>query len=334
MYKNDKEMLFDYSTMNEIISEGAKAEKRKPLYKNLWYEQEVAIFFGTTNVGKSILAVQIAEEIARQGRKVIYFDYEMSMQQLSDRYCNDDYTKRYQFSENFLRPNLEYDLGRNFKERTTRLFSRMEEAVTLSGINIFIIDNITCLNPKLSNTEEAASFMIRFKDIAKKLKASVLLLGHSPKKSKGNSTITLDRLSGSKNISNFIDACFCMGKVEDGGGKVYIKQLKARSCAITLNENRVLVCSLTKRDDCFLQFKEEGFGVEKDLIKGSVDITPQKEEAYRLYLENKSYRKTARLIGVNDKTVKAWVNDYIVYNNLNIDNQVDNKVMAQDFKEK
>lgn len=72
------------------------------------------------------------------------------------------------------------------------------------------------------------------------LGASVLLLGHSPKK-QNNGGITLDRLIGSKQISNFIDACFCIVKIAGEESRVYVKQLKARSCPISLHEGRVLV---------------------------------------------------------------------------------------------
>lgn len=95
--------------------------------------------------------------------------------------------------------------------------------------------------------------------------------------------------------------------------KVYIKQLKARSCPITLHEGRVLVCSIEKRDDCFIEFKEEGYADEKKLLKGEADITPEKEKAHQLYKEGKSYREIAKIIGKSDKTIKKWIEEYEEY---------------------
>ena len=119
------------------------------------------------------------------------------------------------------------------------------------------------------------------------------LLGHSPKK-KDNSPITLDNLAGSKNVGNFIDSCFCIGQAKtDSDEKRYIKQLKNRSSQIILNEEHVLVCSIEKGEDNFLYFKEEGYAREKDLIKGTCNITSEKEKVYQLYKEHKSYRKVA-----------------------------------------
>lgn len=301
--------VFDYSTMNEIISEGMKEEKRKALYKNLWFEQELTILFGETNCGKSLLALQIAEDIAKGGDKVMYFDYEMNMSQLSDRYSNEERTKRYEFSENLIRSKIDFDLECDFKIRRERLFMRLEEAAIKSNIKIFIVDNITCLHPNLSDTEQAARFIIKFRAFMQKLGASILLLGHSPKQ-QSSGVITIDRLGGSKQISNFIDACFCIGKIAGETSRVYIKQLKARSCPIILHEGHALVCSIEKRDDCFIEFKEEGYATERDLLKGKANITPEKEKAHQLYKEGKSYREVAKIIGKSDKTIKKWIEEY------------------------
>ena len=323
MENNNLDTTFEYTTINKIVEDGMKAEKRERLYKNMWIEKELTVFFGAANVGKSMIAVQIAEEIAKKGKKVMYFDYELSEQQLSDRYETEDGKGHYVFSENLLRPNLDMDkYSSSYKERLEKLFRRMEEATNL-GIKIFIVDNITYLNPNLQKGNEAAKFIINFKSKMELLGISVLLLGHSPKV-KDNAILTLDKLSGSKNLSNFIDSCFAVGKVE-GERKVYLKQLKARSCAISMDENHVLVGTLTKREDGFIEFAEEGYTVEKELLKGKPDITPQKEQAYKLYKEGNSYRKISKMIGVSDKTVKSWVDDYIAYYNAKVDNSLENK---------
>ena len=109
MKGTNKDTQFEYTTLNEVVEDGMKAEKREYLYKNLWIEKELTVFFGAANVGKSMIAVQIAEEIAKKGKTVMYFDYELSEQQLSDRYETEDGKGHYVFSENLLRPNLDVD---------------------------------------------------------------------------------------------------------------------------------------------------------------------------------------------------------------------------------
>lgn len=46
MAKNNSDTMFEYSTLNEIVEYGMKAEKREYLYKNLWIEKELTVFFG------------------------------------------------------------------------------------------------------------------------------------------------------------------------------------------------------------------------------------------------------------------------------------------------
>lgn len=64
---------FEYTTMNDVIAEGMKQPKREPLYKNLWYENELCVLFGASNCGKSIYAMQIAKHVA-QKQPILYFD--------------------------------------------------------------------------------------------------------------------------------------------------------------------------------------------------------------------------------------------------------------------
>ena len=60
------------------------------LYLELWYEGEVCCLFADSNLGKSIFAVQMADEIART-RNVLYVDCELSDKQFQLRYhsCED-----------------------------------------------------------------------------------------------------------------------------------------------------------------------------------------------------------------------------------------------------
>lgn len=49
-------------------------------------------------MGKSIYAVQIAKAISSAGRRVIYFDFELSDKQFQLRYTDPDTDKLYPFS--------------------------------------------------------------------------------------------------------------------------------------------------------------------------------------------------------------------------------------------
>ena len=49
------------------------------LFDKLWYEGEICILFADTNVGKSILAVQIGDSISR-GKAIRGFEIEAKRQ--------------------------------------------------------------------------------------------------------------------------------------------------------------------------------------------------------------------------------------------------------------
>lgn len=90
------------------------------LFSEFWYENEVCILFADTNLGKSILAVQIADSISKgikiagfklesQPKKVLYLDFELSDKQFENR-CSQEYKNHYIFNSNFLRAELNTEL--------------------------------------------------------------------------------------------------------------------------------------------------------------------------------------------------------------------------------
>ena len=57
--------IFEIKTANEWIRGAKSRPVPKRLFGEFWLESELAILFADTGVGKSLLAVQIAESIAR-----------------------------------------------------------------------------------------------------------------------------------------------------------------------------------------------------------------------------------------------------------------------------
>ena len=54
------------------------------LWRNIWFENECMCLFGDPGVGKSSLAYQIAEQVADEGREVVYFDFD----NIDHQYCS------------------------------------------------------------------------------------------------------------------------------------------------------------------------------------------------------------------------------------------------------
>ena len=71
--------MMNIKTANQTILEASLLPTPRALWDELWYE-ELSCLFADSNVGKSILAVQIADRIARTDN-VLYLDFELSEKQ-------------------------------------------------------------------------------------------------------------------------------------------------------------------------------------------------------------------------------------------------------------
>ena len=92
--------IFDTKLANEWMALSKEKPTPKFLFAEFWLEGELSILFADTGKGKSILAVQIAESIARgvaikplkltsKPQKVLYLDFELSDKQFEMRYSKD-----------------------------------------------------------------------------------------------------------------------------------------------------------------------------------------------------------------------------------------------------
>lgn len=294
---------------NEVMEKAAKMKDRLPLYEPFWNEGEICVLFAKSNLGKSILAVQIAEEIARSGKKVNYLDYELEAKQFQQRYCNEKTKENYKFSNNLFRADLSVDLELNSEGRVKRFFEKIEE-LSQFGIKIFILDNITSLVDRIENGDVILEFMRNLKRMKERYELSILIIAHTTKKS-DTTPLNQDNLAGSKKLMNFVDSAFAIGQSMIKPDVRYIKQLKSRAGKYTYNENNVMLCRIVKKDN-FPHFVKCGYAVEKDLLCTKRSIAnPDKrglmDAAYSLYKKGYSYRQISKELGVSDKTIAKWV---------------------------
>lgn len=122
-FADPPEMLY-VLPVQEFVDCWAEVGQTKRLFGPFWLEKELAVLYSPPGTGKSALAVQIGESIAR-GRsvapfdktgtdlicgpqRVLYLDFELSRRQFSQRYTeigDDGVTleNTYQFAPGFLR---------------------------------------------------------------------------------------------------------------------------------------------------------------------------------------------------------------------------------------
>lgn len=263
--EKSKEDIFIVKTTNECLKEALKKPKRKNLFLNVWKEADMCILFGDNNTGKSIYAVQIASEIADNGKKVAYFDFELSDTQFAERYSleNEETGLRthHNFSENFFRIwiNSEYTDYKQFKQKT---FERIERLITEDKFEVLIFDNITALMLEDSTNVDAVGELLAFLSGLKgTYKTSVMLLAHTPKRNPFN-PITKNDLAGTKMLSNLADAILAIGVSTQGTDIRYVVQIKSRHEKDYQTDN-VIVYEVAKETD-FLQFKHLNYSNEKE----------------------------------------------------------------------
>ena len=254
--------VMSIKTANRTILEASLLPTPRALWDSFWYEGELSCLFADSNVGKSILAVQIADRIARTD-SVLYLDFELSEKQFQLRYTS-EYGKLYTFPERLYRVSLDCNslLEADFEEA---IMGGIEQMAMQTGCKIFIVDNLTYLCCAMEKGDAAGRLMIQLNNLKKRYGLSVLVLAHTPKRSL-DCPITSNDLAGSKRLYNFFDSVFAIGKSAQDGGLRYVKQLKVRYGTFSHDADNVIIYEI-ERVDAFLQFVFRGYSTEKEHLK-------------------------------------------------------------------
>lgn len=301
---------------NTWVEEAKNRPIPNMLFSEFWYENEVCILFSDTNLGKSILAVQIADSISNgiaiagfklesKAQKVLYLDFELSDKQFENR-CSEDYQNHYHFSSNFLRAELnsELEIPKGFNTLEEYLCSTLTNTVTETNATVLIVDNLTYLSHENEKAKDALSLMKALKKLSKEKNVSILVLSHSPKRDESKA-INKNDLSGSKMLMNFCDSSFAIGVSSQDPSFRYIKQIKQRNTEHLYHSENVIVCSLDK-DTNFLEFHFLEFDSEKNHLKiyGASDLE-QRDEQMKLFIsEGLSNVKIADRLSLTEGAIR------------------------------
>ncbi len=318
--------LFNLKPANEWLKEAELRPTQGALFGDFWLEGELSILFSDTNRGKSALAVQIAESLARgvalapmepvpDAQKVLYFDFEMSEKQFRSRYScvsDGDESEHYKFSENFLRAQAapHDELPPGYKNITEFVQHSFMELLRETGAKIVIVDNITFLKGANQNAGAAAQLMKALKHIQQRHGVSILVLAHTPKRP-FTAPLTINDLQGSNMLGNFADNVFAMGASSHDKDLRYLKHIKPRGMEIRYDAANVILYRLVK-EDRFLRFTFEGYGSERDHLQWRFqDSEEQRRElitrAGQLRALGKSQRQIAIHLGVSATAVNRYL---------------------------
>jgi hypothetical protein len=269
--------LFTVATGNRWMELGDREPPSKMLFGEFWHQRELCILFADTNIGKSVLAVQIADSISRQSpigpfaidaepAKVLYIDFELSTRQFHQRYSGPQ--GNYDFAEGFYRAqfNPRAEMYGDFNSYDEFIIAGLEYRIRQLKATVLIIDNITCLRGGTENASVALTLMKNLKALQADLNLSILVLAHTPKRRNPGRPLSDDDLQGSKLLINFADSAFAIGKSSTQAGTCYLKQIKQRNTQQVYGEGNVCLCSIQKQAG-FLQFTFSGNSTERQHLR-------------------------------------------------------------------
>jgi len=297
----------------------------KMLLGELWHQNELCIMFADTNTGKSVLAVQIGDSIARgqsigpftcqaPPARVLYLDFELDKRQFGLRYSHGD--EDHPFSPNFFRAQYNFlpDPPPHADENEL-LIAAIEHKIQRVKATVLIIDNITCLRGGTENAAVALSLMKSLKALKTDHNLSILVLAHTPKRRNPTQPISADDLHGSKLLINFADSAFAIGKstlrgpqCDTNSGLCYLKQIKQRNTRQRYGADNVCLCRIQK-PGAFLHFKFEGFSAEHPHLLSRSAASRQQfaNQIAELSAAGLSQREISRQLGIPLTTVNRLI---------------------------
>jgi RecA-family ATPase len=313
--------LFNVNTANHWMHQASERPVPKMLFGKFWFEGELCILFADSNLGKSILAVQIGNcintgkamqpfAVEADEQAILYCDFELTDKQFESRY-SDNYQNHYAFRDDFYRAELNPDseVPAGFKSFDEYLIASLERTIVQTGVKVIIVDNLTYLRNETEQAKNALSLMKHLKALKNRYGLSMLALAHTPKRDLSQQ-ITGNDLQGSKMLMNFCDSAFTLGQSSTDPQLRYLKQIKQRNTEQVYGFNNVCLCKVAKPLN-FLQFEFVDYGNEIDhLRKASERLNDgQMEQAAQLKLEGKSLREIGKAMGISfqkaDRLIKA-----------------------------
>lgn len=214
--------VFDLRPANDWMKEGGDG-RATMLFGELWMSGELCVMFGEAGVGKSVLAVQIADAIARgralppfgmdaRAQKVIYVDLEKTASQFSQRYTETEAKgsgrRRYTFSKRFHR--MAPKNGGEVRVRDIEL--RVEK----SGAKVLIIDNLPhMLRGGLSR--EAAAVMRDLRRLRSAYGLSILVLANAVRSTTRRGIAAAD-MAWAAALAALADNIFAIGRCGSQSG--------------------------------------------------------------------------------------------------------------------
>ena len=293
--------MFTVKTANRTLADAKLRPNPDALYLELWYEGEVCCLFSDSNLGKSIYAVQMAEQIAVV-QNVLLVDCELSDKQFQMRYTDRLTGQLHKFPAGLFRAEIN-PMSLDVKDYEEKILAHIEEAMLKLNCKVAIIDNLTYLCNSSDKGVDAGIFMMKLMNLKKKYGWSLLVIAHTPKRAL-SSPITQNDLAGSKKLYNFFDSVFAIGKSAKDSKLRYLKQWKVRAGEFRYDSDNVMVYEIVKTDG-YVHFSFVEFASEYSHLRDRTeDENNTRDQNVKELLDSgKSYREIAAMLGISKSLV-------------------------------
>ena len=283
---------------NQCISDAMRVNPVAPLFDEFWREGELALLFGAHATGKSVLAVQIADALARgtplvgfrmskARHKVLFVDLDCSDAQFHARYAPHKFPER---------------LYRDRPPSNVDLCEWLRATVKENGFRVVIIDSLLAIKRTHDGIRETLAAMRRLKQIRDELGISILAVTDAFEPV-GTWLVSEVDMKRSRVLCTVADSVFAMGRKGRPEGGRYLVQVRSRNAAAVWDHRNAPVGTITRLESGLLGFEfDERFAPQLD------------EETRRLLVKmnilrsrGESFRSIATTLGIpKTKAHSLW----------------------------
>lgn len=252
-------------------------EEKKYLFYPLLKENQLCILFGATGEGKSVLAIEIANQIANgstnwsffrvdtEPQKVLYIDFELGASSFQHRY------KKCKLSPNLIIKNIDVGLYNTMigldnrsNIKVNKALDFIEALTTKNEAKVIFIDNLSNIADQVEQATEADRFISDLYGRLKALNLTIIFLGHTPK-IQDNSKITINQLKGSSSLTKTFESVIGFKRSSINKNISYIKQLKTRQLDYIFDDKNVAMFEFNPNGPCGWSMDYIGKEIELNL---------------------------------------------------------------------
>lgn len=305
--------VFSIKNMIDWKEHANNLPEPRQLIGSLIMEGEMTFIFSESNLGKSIFGVQCSIAIATgenidlgpgielvnqaPPKKVLYLDFELGVKLMTNRWGNELHDSLF-FGK--------LKRGEILEGNPKEIFDKIRKSAESYGCDTIVIDNASAISSDLEKSENAVLFMKQLSLLSRDDSFTVILITHTPKRLKKD-PLTLNSISGSSKLNQLTDAAIGIGEVDkDEGGHVYLIQLKNRNDKKHYNQGNVIRTQVIESEEGYVRHVFQGCSSEMEAISG----TDENLKSLLVYQKEGSYRKAAKVLGVNHNTVKRRVDKW------------------------